>query len=276
MPELPEVETVRRTLAPVIGARIASFTSSGLALRLGNQIPIEELRRMIGRSVEAIRRIGKYLLLDLSGPDGILVHLGMSGRLRLFGRGEPLPPHTHLVVGFEDSRELRYTDPRRFGQISIFARAQELLHPALAELGPDPLDPGVDGAQLLWESARRRRVTLKALVLDQTVIAGMGNIYASEALWIARLRPTTRSGRLNAKAAATLWAAIREVLHHALTHGGTTLRDFVAADGSSGEHAEYLQVYGREGRPCPRCVAPIRRTVQQGRATYFCSTCQPS
>lgn len=275
MPELPEVETVRRTLAPIVGARIASVSTSGKPLRMGSAIPAAALRKLVGQRFERLRRIGKYLLLDVDGPSGILVHLGMSGRLRVSAAGEPESPHTHLVLGLDKKRELRYSDPRRFGQISTYLRADERSHPALAVLGPDPLDASVDGARLLHESARRRNVTLKALVLDQGVIAGMGNIYASEALWICKLRPTTRSSGLSAKSAGALWQAIRQVLDHALTHGGTTLKDFVDADGSSGEHADYLQVYGREAEPCARCKAKIRRTVQQGRATYFCPTCQP-
>jgi formamidopyrimidine-DNA glycosylase len=280
MPELPEVETVRRTLAPIIGAKISSVTSSGFALRLGEEIPVPALRLLIGQRIERLRRIGKYLLLEVTGAKGILVHLGMSGRLRVFRASDPVPPHTHLVLGLEGpgarSRELRYSDARRFGQVSMYDKGDERSHAALAGLGPDPLEAGLDGAKVLLTSARRRRVTLKALVLDQGVIAGMGNIYASEALWLARLRPTARTPRLTEKASALLWQAIQTVLDHALTHGGTTLRDFVAADGSSGEHADYLHVYGRDGEACSRCQAKIRRIVQQGRATYFCPTCQPS
>lgn len=275
MPELPEVETVRRTLEPIIGAKIGEVSTSGLPLRMGSAIPQAALRKMTGQKIEALRRIGKYLLLDVSGASGILVHLGMSGRLRVFGASEANPPHTHLVLGLDKKRELRYSDPRRFGQISTYLRADEKQHPALKVLGPDPLDARVDGAKLLYESAKRRNVTLKALVLDQGVIAGMGNIYASEALWMCKLRPTTRSSKLTASGADALWRSIREVLDHALTHGGTTLKDFVDADGSAGEHADYLQVYGRGEEPCPRCKTKIKRTVQQGRATYFCAKCQP-
>jgi formamidopyrimidine-DNA glycosylase len=179
MPELPEVETVRRTLAPIVGARIASVRTSGKALRMGNAIPAAALKKLVGARFERLRRLGKYLLLDVEGPRGILVHLGMSGRLRVFGAGEAEVPHTHLVLGLEGKgrgawrRELRYSDPRRFGQISTYQRADERSHPALAVLGPDPLDGEVDGAKLLYDSAKRRNVTLKALVLDQGVIAGM-------------------------------------------------------------------------------------------------------
>ncbi|MEZ4363667.1 MAG: bifunctional DNA-formamidopyrimidine glycosylase/DNA-(apurinic or apyrimidinic site) lyase [Kofleriaceae bacterium] len=276
MPELPEVETVRRTLATVLGAKLVSVSSSGLPLRLRQPIPVAALRAMIGQRIEAVRRLGKYLLVDLSGPRGVLVHLGMSGRLRVVPASAEEAPHTHLALGLDRRRALRYSDPRRFGQISVYERGAERSHPALAVLGPDPLDPDVVGEELLWSSARGRNVSLKALVLDQGVIAGMGNIYASEALWLARLRPTWRTQRLTRPGARALWAAIQQVLAHALTHGGTTLRDFVAADGSYGEHSGYLKVYGRGGEPCPRCEGVIRRIVQQGRATYFCSTCQPA
>lgn len=275
MPELPEVETVRRTLAPIVGAKIGSLRTSGFPLRMNQKIPAAAIERLVGQRIEALRRIGKYLLLDVSGPTGILVHLGMTGRLRIFSASEEDPAHTHLVLGLDRKRELRYSDARRFGQISTFSRADEKSHPALKVLGPDPLDETVDGAKLLYESAKRRNVTLKALVLDQGVIAGMGNIYASEALWISKLHPTTRSSKLTAKTAELLWKAMRQVLDHALTHGGTTLKDFVDADGSKGEHADYLHVYGREDEPCARCKAKIVRTVQQGRATFFCKKCQP-
>ncbi len=275
MPELPEVETVRRSLAPILGAKIASVRTSGMPLRMGSAIPQDELSQLIGKRIESLRRLGKYLLIDVAGPTGILVHLGMSGRLRVFAADEAAPPHTHLVLGLDKKRELRYSDPRRFGQVSTFQRADEKSHPALKVLGPDPLDDTLDGARLLLENARDRNVTLKALMLDQGVIAGMGNIYASEALWVSKLRPTTRSSKLTVKTAAALWKAMRQVLDHALTNGGTTLKDFVDADGSRGEHADYLYVYGRGDLPCPRCKSRIKRTVQQGRATYFCATCQP-
>ena len=172
------------------------------------------------------------------------------------------------------TRELRYVDPRRFGQCDVFPRATPKSHEGLALLGRDPLVDGVD-ADELHTAARARRVTLKALVLDQSLLAGMGNIYASEALWRARLRPSRRSQRLSAKQAVSLAAAIREVLDRALLNNGTSLRDFVDADGAEGSNADYLWVYGREGQRCPRCKQAIRRAVHQGRATYYCPTCQP-
>lgn len=274
MPELPEVETVRRTLAPAVGGKIRELRTSGKSLRLGRPMPIAALRQaLVGKRITGVRRIGKYLIVDATGGGSLLVHLGMSGRFRLIAAGQPEAPHTHLVVALDRGRELRFSDPRRFGQIDLVERAIERQHPSLAVLGPDPLVEGITGAWL-HQQARGRSVNLKSFLLDQSVIAGVGNIYASEALWHVRLRPSRRTGRLGAAAANQLARAVRDVLEHALSHGGTSLRDFVDADGNEGENAEYLKVYGREGEPCPRCRTPIRRSVIQGRATYFCPTCQ--
>jgi formamidopyrimidine-DNA glycosylase len=272
MPELPEVETVRRTLTPAIGARIAAVWDSGLPLHMKRRPPRKKLRGLVGAKIVDVRRHGKYLLLDTDRPETLLVHLGMTGRLCIHPKREPRALHTHLVLDL-GTRELRFTDPRRFGQLDVLVREREREHPALAVLGPDALVHGVDPAALL-ALARRRRTTLKAFILDQSVIAGVGNIYASEALWRAGLRPTARTRRLTTASAGRLAEAIREVIATALENGGTTLSDFVAADGAAGENADFLWVYDRAGRPCPRCKAAIRRSVLAGRATYFCPTCQ--
>ena len=274
MPELPEVETVRRTLAPALGATIATVWHSGKPLRLNRAVPVAAIRRAAGgRAITGVRRLGKYLLVDVDGPRSLLVHLGMSGRFRLCAPGTARAPHTHVVLRLADGRELRFSDPRRFGQFDVVTRGDERAHPSLAVLGPDPLEEGLDAATLRAQ-ARRRKVTLKSFLLDQAVIAGVGNIYASEALWLARLRPSRRTGRLTEAEARLLTRSVRQVLEHALEHGGTSLKDFVDADGREGENAEYLRVYGREGEPCSRCRTAIRRTLIQGRATYFCPTCQ--
>jgi formamidopyrimidine-DNA glycosylase len=172
-------------------------------------------------------------------------------------------------------RELRYSDPRRFGIISLVRRGDERSHPSLAELGVDPLLHDVTG-DMLHAMTRGRRSPIKAFLLDQRFIAGIGNIYASEALWQARIRPTARAGSLSRPRARALAEAIRDVLDRALDHGGTSLRDFVHADGNKGSNSEYLLVYPREGAPCPRpgCAGAIRRTVIQGRATFHCPRCQ--
>jgi formamidopyrimidine-DNA glycosylase len=272
MPELPEVETVRRTLTPAIGATIQGVWDSAKGLHMKRKPPRAALKKLVGTRITGIRRHGKYLLVDTSGPLTLLVHLGMTGRFRIQARSEPRAKHTHVVLDL-GARELRFSDPRRFGQIDVIERAVEREHSALAVLGPDPLVDGIDDAAFFARS-RHKKATLKAFVLDQSVLAGVGNIYASEALWRAKLRPTTRAHRLTLDRSRALAAAIREVLHHALEHGGTTLSDFVDADGAAGENADYLWVYDRKGQPCPRCKTPIKRTVLQGRATYFCPTCQ--
>jgi formamidopyrimidine-DNA glycosylase len=272
VPELPEVETVRRTLEKLVGERITSMAVGRKGLHMARKPPRGALRKLIGARITGLRRIGKYLLVDTDRPQSILAHLGMTGRLRIHRKGDPRANHTHLVIGFGE-RELRFVDPRRFGQLDVVTRPNEREHVGLAVLGPDPLTDGLD-TRTLFTIAKQRKVTLKALVLDQGVIAGMGNIYASEALWRAKLRPTTRSNRLTSQSTAKLAAAVREVLSRALDHNGTTFSDFVDADGREGDNEEYLWVYGREGMPCRRCRTSIRKSVQQGRATYYCPTCQ--
>jgi formamidopyrimidine-DNA glycosylase len=272
MPELPEVETVRRTLAPAVGGRISSVWTSGMGLHMARRPPAARLQKLVGAKIIALRRHGKYLLLDTDRGESILVHLGMTGRLRIHGPADARAAHTHVVLGL-GRRELRFVDARRFGQVDVVARGKEREHPGLALLGPDALDEGIDVAAMLAR-ARARRTMLKAFVLDQRVIAGVGNIYASEALWRAKLRPTMRTHKLTAGTAARLAEAIREVIERALDNGGTTLSDFVDADGTAGENADYLWVYDRAGQPCPRCRTAIKRSILQGRATYHCPTCQ--
>ena len=272
MPELPEVETVRRTLTPAVGRKITAAWSSGLGLHMGRKPPLAALRGLVGAKVVALRRHGKYLLVDTDAGKSILVHLGMTGRLRVVPAADARERHTQVVIGL-GARELRYADARRFGQVDVVETAREREHVGLAVLGPDALVDGVDPVAL-HARAKGKKALLKAFVLDQSVIAGVGNIYASEALWRAKLRPSTRAHRLTAATARALAAAITEVLTRALDNHGTTLRDFVAADGSEGSNKDYLWVYDREGKPCPRCKSLIRRTVHQGRATYYCPTCQ--
>jgi formamidopyrimidine-DNA glycosylase len=260
MPELPEVETVRLTLLPAVGARIAKVWDSGLGLHMKRKPPRAKLKKLVGAEITALRRIGKYLLVDTDTSYSLLVHLGMTGRFRLQMGAEPRPPHTHLVLSLGD-RELRFADARRFGQIDVFTRGKEREHTALKDLGPDPIVDGIDAAAFYARSRRKKNTQLKAFILDQTVLAGVGNIYASEALWLSKLRPTKRAGRLTEEKAAALAHAIDEVLRTSLA-------------GAEGSNYDYLKVYDRKGQPCPRCKTSIRRSVLQGRATYFCPTCQ--
>ena len=273
MPELPEVETVRRTLAPAVGAKILAVWDSGKGLHMRRKPPRKQLQQLVGATLTVMRRHGKYLLLDTDTPYTLLIHLGMTGRVLISPKTTARPKHTHLVLDLGD-RELRFIDARRFGQIDLVERDREREHAGLAILGPDPLVHGIDVAAFV-AAAKKKKTTLKSFVLDQSVLAGVGNIYASEALWKAKLRPTTRAHKLTAESAKRLAAAIDEVLHHALTNGGTTLSDFVNAEGNEGDNADYLWVYGRAGEKCLRCKkSVIRRAVHQGRATYFCPTCQ--
>jgi formamidopyrimidine-DNA glycosylase len=279
VPELPEVETVRRTLEPAIGRRVLGVWTSGLPLRLGRPVDRRGLERAAaGALIAAVRRRGKYLIIDFSGErEVVLVHLGMSGRLRLVARTAPRAPHTHVVFRLEGASDLRYSDPRRFGMVAVApGGGREREHPSLAVLGRDPLLERVTGA-FLHQAARHSRQTMKAILLDQGIVAGIGNIYASEALWLACVRPTTRGYQLDRARADRLARALSQVLRHALRRGGTSLRDFVDADGVAGENAEYLRVYDRTGEVCPRrgCSGRIRRTVMQGRATFHCPRCQP-
>lgn len=257
---------------PAIGARIRGVWDSGKPLHMQRKPPRKKLQKLVGARITDLRRHGKYLLVDTDRPESLLVHLGMTGRFCLHCKTEPRGTHTHLVLDLGD-RELRFTDARRFGQLDVFERAHEREHPALAQLGPDALTAGVDPAALV-ALAKRRTTTLKAFVLDQRVVAGVGNIYASEALWRAKLRPSRRSNKLTVEAAKLLADAIRETIENALANGGTTLSDFVNGAGVEGENADYLWVYDRAGQPCLRCKTPIKRTVHQGRATYYCPTCQ--
>jgi formamidopyrimidine-DNA glycosylase len=272
VPELPEVETVRRTLAPAVGAEISSVWDSGYGLHMARKPPRKKLAALVGEKIVGVRRHGKYLLVDTTGPSSLLVHLGMSGRFCIHRANEPRMPHTHFVLGL-GTRELRFVDPRRFGQIDVVTRGREHAHPGLGALGPDALDEKLNLAMFL-DGAKASRTTLKSFILDQSVIAGVGNIYASEALWRARLRPTKRTKRLTVDGAKRLVEAIRETIDNALENGGTTLADFVDADGAAGDNADYLWVYDRAGQPCPRCESAIKRSVLQGRATYYCPTCQ--
>ena len=277
MPELPEVESVRRGLLRrrLRGVSLARVRSSGMPLRLARPQPLAALRRATrGRAITDVRRIGKYLLIDLDGPHGVLVHLGMSGNLVTARRAEPWAPHTHVVFELDDGRDLRFIDPRRFGQVDVVDRGREREHPSLAVLGPDPIAEGLPPDHLAT-AASRRRTPVKLFLLDQSVLAGVGNIYASEALWLARIAPTRPASRLTAADAEALTVAVADVLSFAIDNGGTTLRDFVGADGVPGDNGEYLLVYGRAGQPCSRCRTTIKKTVQAGRATYSCPTCQP-
>jgi len=273
MPELPEVETVRRSLEPrLFESAIASSHASKLALR-GRPIDRRAVAALVGARFIAARRIGKYLLLDTSARRTLLVHLGMTGRLLLRDGDAAVEPHTHLRLGFESSLELRYVDARRFGAVRVYAT--DTLHATeeLSILGPDPLSAAFTAEGFIDGLSRTKR-DLKAALLDQALVTGLGNIYVAEALWLARLSPRRRAHRVPRTDALALHGAIVSVLEKGVANRGTTFSDYVDADGNFGANQHTLAVYGRDGQPCRACGTRIRRFVQAGRSTFYCPLCQ--
>jgi formamidopyrimidine-DNA glycosylase len=270
MPELPEVETTRRGLAPVLeGQRIATVVVRDRRLRW--RLPAGFEAALEGRRVQGVARRAKYLLIGTDGGT-LIVHLGMSGSLRLVDPAEPPQAHDHVDLVLSGRRCVRFNDPRRFGSMH-FVAGDPLAHPLLRGLGPEPLSADFD-ADYLYRRTRRRRVAIKQLLMNSAIVVGVGNIYASEALFRARVRPQRAAGRLSRAEAARLVVAVRRVLGAAIKVGGTTLRDYVNADGLPGYFRQKLYVYERAGRPCRVCRTPIRQRVQGQRSTYWCPTCQ--
>ncbi|HVN76748.1 MAG TPA: bifunctional DNA-formamidopyrimidine glycosylase/DNA-(apurinic or apyrimidinic site) lyase [Thermoanaerobaculaceae bacterium] len=272
MPELPEVEIVRRSLEPhMVGSRVVAVDAKPVRLREGIR-PRDWERRIVGDRVTALERRGKYLIAK-GERAAALFHLGMSGRMVVRRPSDPRAPHTHLVLTFDHGGEVRFIDPRRFGVAAVVALGRLASHPALARLGPDPL--GGDAGDAL-AAARTSRSPIRSILLDQTVLAGVGNIYANEALARAGISPLRRASAISEARLAALAGALREVLTEALDVGGTTLRDggFVNADGDGGYFALRLSVYGREGEACGRCGGAIVRRVLTGRSVFYCPRCQ--
>lgn len=270
MPELPEVETTRRGLVPhVVGRRIRDVVVRNAGLRW--PVPHDLRRRLRGEEVLAIRRRGKYLLFDC--PKGhLLVHLGMSGRISLVPAGQAAQAHDHVDVELEGKRLLRLTDPRRFGAV-LWLETPAEEHALLRDLGLEPFESGFTGTALA-ERARGRRVAVKQFLMNSRIVTGIGNIYASEALWEARVHPERSAGSLSPRRWEIVAAAVRGTLERAIAAGGTTLRDFAAADGRPGYFQHEFAVYGREGEPCSRCGTRIRAARQGQRSTFFCPRCQ--
>lgn len=270
MPELPEVETTRRGLAPhLVGKELAGAVVRDPRLRW--PVPANLSERLVGRRVEALTRRGKYLLMDV-GAGTVLVHLGMSGSLQLVPSGTPPKKHDHVDLLVAGGRAVRLNDPRRFGAV-LWIIGEPEDHPLLAHLGPEPLGPAFDG-EYLHRRGAGRRTPVKALLMDSRVVVGVGNIYANEALFRAGIDPRRVAGRISRKRYDLLAAAVRGVLEEAVRQGGTTLRDFVAGDGRPGYFQQRLQVYGRGGRPCARCATELREVRLGQRSTVYCSRCQ--
>lgn len=275
MPELPEVETTRRHIAPYLeGATIVDVELGRERMARRNVRPVDVVDRLRGRRVTRVGRRGKFLLIEVEGDLTWVIHLGMSGRMRVTTPEEPREAHTHLVVLTDSGDEIRLIDPRTFGFVAVFT-PEELEADSLTGLGPDALDH-LPGKAELMERLAGRKAPIKSLLLDQRLIAGLGNIYADEVLFRARVRPTRPGGELNEREVAALLEAIPGVLAAGIEMGGTSLDDlaYLLPDGRAGEYLDRLAVYGRTGEPCPRCGTPIERTVVAQRSTHFCPRCQ--
>ena len=283
MPELPEVETVARGLRQaVLGRRILSVTL-GRTDFIDDPVALEQ--HLPGRRIEAVERYGKFMLLRLSadaatnghgGGDAgkrasLLVHLGMTGQMAPSPAEKPPEKHTHVCMLLDDGRELRYTDARRFGRIAYLTEAP--LAEELTRFGADPLE--IRKAEFT-KRIRERRARIKALLLDQGVLRGVGNIYADESLWRAKIHPAQIGAKLSRKQLETLWRALQEILQKAIVMRGSSISDFLDAEGEPGEYQRRHRAYGREGKGCHRCKTTIRRGIVAGRSSYFCPKCQPA
>ena len=268
MPELPEVETTRRGVDPyVTGRRIVSLTVHERRLRW--PLPKDLPSQLAGQRITGTGRRAKYLLIGLESGT-LLVHLGMSGSLRVLPADTPRLTHDHYDLLLDSGNTLRFNDPRRFGSLH-YTREDPRQHPLLARLAPEPFDPEFD-PEYLWRITRRRRASIKQVLMNSRLVVGVGNIYASETLFRARIRPRRRAQSLSREEARRLVKGVRAVLSQAIKVGGTTLRDYVGADGEPGYFRQRLYVYER--KDCRVCGTAIRQLTQQGRSSYYCPTCQ--
>ena len=269
MPELPEVETTLRGISPVLLGRIISeLRVRNAALRW----PVtDEVQQACGQRVSSVRRRAKYLLVALD-TGGLMIHLGMSGSLRICDEDDGAGKHDHVDIVLDSGHCLRFNDPRRFG-LFCWWKAPVDQHPLLRHLGPEPLQDSFSGAYL-YQKSRGRRGAVKNFIMDGKVVVGVGNIYASESLFMAGIHPARAAGRISAARYEALVAAIRDVLERAIAQGGTTLRDFAGSDGRPGYFAQDLLAYDREAKPCFRCGTSIRKKVIGQRSSFYCPKCQ--
>ncbi|WDS35348.1 bifunctional DNA-formamidopyrimidine glycosylase/DNA-(apurinic or apyrimidinic site) lyase [Pseudoxanthomonas sp.] len=269
MPELPEVETTRRGLAPHLeGAIVRAVLQRRDDLRW--PIPTEIRVHLPGARIEAVRRRAKYLLLDTHAGSALL-HLGMSGSLRVLPAATPVKAHDHVDLALEGGRVLRFNDPRRFG--SLLWQATGTTHALLQGLGPEPLSEDFDG-EFLFERSRGRSASVKTFLMDQRIVVGVGNIYAAESLFEAGIHPLRAAGKVSRERYAALATAVKDILDRAIRRGGTTLRDFISPDGAPGYFEQELWVYGRGGQPCKKCANTLKEEQIGQRTTVWCPRCQ--
>lgn len=270
MPELPEVETTKNGIKPHLLGRIVE----SVVIRQANlrwPVPTEIAVNLKGRQIVGVSRRAKYILINFQHGT-LIMHLGMSGSLRIVNDTKPHTEHEHVDIVLSDHLCLRYRDPRRFGTI-LWTEHHPYQHPLLEYLGPEPFDPAFDGAYL-YRRSHKRKLAVKAFIMDSHVVTGVGNIYANEALFWARIHPKRHAGKISEKRFHTLAESIRNVLHQAIVEGGTTLRDFVNEAGRPGYFQQTLKVYSRGGENCSRCDSHIRRIRLNQRSTYYCPSCQ--
>ena len=270
MPELPEVETARRGIAPHLqGLRVREVTVRDRRLRW--PIPPALLKELPGQRIDAVERRGKYLLLRTAAGTALL-HLGMSGSLRILPADTAPQKHDHVDLVMESGQALRLRDPRRFGAL-LWTRGDPAKHALLKALGPEPLSDALDG-DYLFEASRGRKVAVKQFIMDSHIVVGVGNIYASESLFLAAIRPQRQAGRVSRKEYVALARSIKKVLKASIKAGGTTLRDFAREDGEPGYFSQRLRVYGRDGQRCYRCGGTVVAKATGQRMTYYCTNCQ--
>lgn len=270
MPELPEVETTRRGIAP----HTQDHCIDKVVVRqpkLRWPVPRGLTQKLAGRRIESVSRRAKYLLLGFDNGT-LILHLGMSGSLRIVTATEAAGKHDHVDIVLDNGRALRLTDPRRFGAV-LWTRETPDSHELLASLGPEPLSDAFDG-DYLFQRSRGRKNSIKQFIMDGKIVVGVGNIYASESLYLAGINPKRVAGKVSRERYLKLAEAIKQVLAAAIEQGGTTLRDFVGGDGKPGYFAQKLNVYGKEGEPCPACDTAIKQLVLGQRSTYYCPRCQ--
>ena len=271
MPELPEVETVRRGLAPhLLGQRIDTIVVREPRLRW--PIPESLSRRASGHSVVSLMRRGKYLIAALDSGDRLILHLGMSGRLLVVDLDTPVEKHDHVDFELASGTLIRFRDPRRFGALLLWPSGEET-HPLLEGMGPEPFDAEFNGAYLFRRS-RGRRVSIKSFIMNGRIVVGAGNIYATESLFRAGIRPRRAASRLSRAECDRLVSMVRKILEEAIDLGGTTLRDFAGAHGEAGYFQQELLVYGREGEGCAVCGTLIKRVLVNQRSSFYCPHCQ--
>jgi formamidopyrimidine-DNA glycosylase len=287
MPELPEVETVAAGLRPLLVGRVVTGCDVRFPTVVRYPDPAHFACRLTGRKVVAVGRRGKYILVRLDGPldgaedpenpigpgDLLVMHLGMTGELRVAERADAEPDHLHAVFTLDDGHELRYRDPRRFGRLLLGTSEELVREGKMPLLGPEPLDPQFTSADL-YRRLHRRRAPLKAVLLDQRVVAGVGNIYADESCFLARIRPDRPAASLSRPAVGRLRQSLEAVLGEAITNRGSTVVSYRDTNGEAGRQQERLLVYGRAGEPCFRCGRPLSQSRLAGRTTVFCRRCQ--